>query len=255
MNGSSKALEDVCTQLDIVSTSLDLVQHESRLHTTGVETQVTAITKIMEELKTFFDQLRRDQEKHKIRQFAHALNSGDREDKELVGILTRLSGARQELITRISVVHVGITGNLHDGFQVAQKVVMEINENVKRTLGIQLLIAERLQTRQLVTTEIVNLEEEDVNMLGLRTGGNERAAPELDSTNTSSDVNNLNWHNNKMGDEPRIMVGNVGLGELETAAVVKASIENSQFGKGAGFMVGTVGKEGAKSFNENFWKR
>lgn len=179
----------------------------------GVEAQVAAITKIIEELQTFFDRLRRDQEKHKIRQFAHALNSGDRDDKELAGILTRLSGERQELIMGISVVHVGITGNLQDGFQVAQKVVMEINETVKNALGIQLLIAQRLQVRQLATAEMVNLEEEDIDILGLRTGGDERVA----STWTVQYQHVVRWqqsqwNRSKTGDQPRIMVGNVGLG-------------------------------------------
>lgn len=126
MGGSSKTFDIVCTQLDMVSTSLDLIQHESRLQTSGVGTQIEAITNIMEELKTFFDRLYRDQEKNKIQQSTHALDSDDRDDRELAGTLTRLSGERQELMTRISVVHIGIhvTGNLHDGFQVAQKIDM-----------------------------------------------------------------------------------------------------------------------------------
>ncbi|KAM7217725.1 hypothetical protein V8F06_006859 [Rhypophila decipiens] len=251
VNGSSKTLDDVCTQLDTISTSLELVQDEPRLHAPAVEAQVSAITTIMAELKTFFDGLRIEQEKSKLRKFGHAVRSGDKDDKKLSGILARLSGARQELIVRISVVHVGLTGNLDDGFQVAQRVVMEINENVKRGLGIQLRLAELLQARQLDNAEVVTLREEDVEVLGLR--GDDQHQRE-GFAGAIGDTKNLNWHRNKTGDDAKIMAGNLGLDESQKAAVVKASVDNSQFGRGLGVMVRTVGKEGAKSFNENFWK-
>ncbi|KAK4214483.1 hypothetical protein QBC37DRAFT_421245 [Rhypophila decipiens] len=251
VNGSSRALQDVRTQLEMISTSLELVRDEPRLHTPAVEAQVSAITSIMEELKTFFDVLQAEQEKSKMRQFGHALRSGDKDDKKLSGILARLSGARQELIVRISVVHVGLTGNLIDGFQVAQRVVMEMNENVMRALGTPLCLAELLQARQLDNAEVVTLREEDIEVLGLREDDqNERER----YAGAIGDSKNLNWHRNKTGDDAKIMAGNLGLDESEKATVVKASVDNSEFGRGLGVMVGTVGKEGAKSFNENFWK-
>lgn len=91
---------------------------------------------------------------------------------------------------------------------------------------------------------MANLEDENVEMLGLATGGDERAAPEQYSTDTSSDGNNINWYRNKIGDNPRIMVRNIGLGESETAAVVKVSISNSQFGKGACWVYGGHRRQG-----------
>ncbi|KAM7208474.1 hypothetical protein V8F20_001155 [Naviculisporaceae sp. PSN 640] len=257
VNGNSKALQDVCEQLDSISTSLELVRDESRLHTAEVEAQVSSITAVMEELKTFFDGLRIEQEKSKLRQFGHAVKSGDKDDKKLAGINSRLSGARQELVLRISVVHVGLTGNLQDGFQVAQRVVMEINENVKRALGTQLRIAEMLEARSLTTAEVVTLREEEVEELGLRYDQSSGARQSGDdkTAGAADETNNLNWHKNTTGDDPKLLVGNLGLDESEKAAVVKASITNSKFGKGLGVTVGTVGKEGAQSFNENFWRK
>lgn len=257
MNGSTEALQDVCRQLGSISTTLELVRGEPRLHTPEVEAEVSTITTIMGELKRFFDGLRVEQEKSKLRQFGHAIRSGDKDDKKLTDIVGQLSGARQELVLRISVVHVGLTGNLQDGFQVAQRVVMEINENVKRALGTQLRIAELLEERNLTNAEVVTLEEDEVEVLGLGhdQSGGAREADDDGADGAADETGNLNWHKSITGDDPKIMVGNLALDESEKAPVVKASIAHSQFGKGLGVMVGAVGKEGAQSFNDNFWRK
>lgn len=102
--------------------------------------QVVAIT---EELDLFFKDLEARQKKGGALKLFHALKEGDKDDKKLAGIMTRLSDARGELSLRISVVHVGITGNIDDGFRVATDVVMEINDRVSQVLGRQLVLAER----------------------------------------------------------------------------------------------------------------
>ena len=152
VKGASTTLNNVSTRLDAVSASLKLVQQEPRLQETSVEQQVKAIVETHKELKRFFDRLEAEQKKPALQQFAHALKDGDNDDIELAGILTRLADARGELIVRISAVHVGLTGNLNDGFTVARDVVMEINDNVRQVLGTQLVFAERLQNRQLIIT-------------------------------------------------------------------------------------------------------
>jgi len=163
VKGVSKTLENVTTELDAISKSLQFLKQEYRLQTESVGQQVTVIVDITMEMKLFFDRLEAEQKKNALRRFGHALRSGDKDDKELVGLVTRLLNAREELILRVSVVNVSLTGNVNDGFQVAQQVVMEINENVKRVLGTQLVLAQFLQDRQLTVTcefpECVNLTE------------------------------------------------------------------------------------------------
>jgi hypothetical protein len=88
--------------------------------------------------------------KSKFRRFARALKDGDSDDTGLGGMVSRLDGARDELILRISAVHVGLTGNLNDGFIVGKVILMEINDNVRRTLGTQLALAERVQDMQTI---------------------------------------------------------------------------------------------------------
>lgn len=47
-----------------------------------------------------------------------ALRNGDKDDKELRGILSCLDRAREELVERILVAQVGMIGNLRDGFRI-----------------------------------------------------------------------------------------------------------------------------------------
>ncbi|KUJ16933.1 uncharacterized protein LY89DRAFT_782172 [Mollisia scopiformis] len=201
-------------------------------------------------MEAFFDKLQAEQKKSGVRQFAHALKSGDKEDQELAGIVSRLSNARQELSLRVSVVNVGLTGNVNDGFQVAQQVLIETNENVRKVLGIQLMLAERLQERQLINTsqEMIQLDGPDVVALGLYPDTSN------DSQHADVDDQNLNWQRNETGDAPRLFAGNMGLEDSNSADSVKGTVKDSKFGKDSRFMFGHVGGQSSQSFNENFWK-
>jgi len=77
-----------------------------------------------------------------ISHFFHALKSGDKDDRELEGILKRLDRSRDELVRRISVAQVGLVGNLKDGFRVAFDVLMETNKKVKEVLGTNLVLVD-----------------------------------------------------------------------------------------------------------------
>jgi hypothetical protein len=152
IKGASTTLNNVSSQLNAVSKSLSLVKNEPRLQEPAVDEQVQQVVAITEELDLFFKDLEARQKKGGALKLFHALKEGDKDDKKLTGIMTRLSDARGELSLRISVVHVGITGNIDDGFRVATDVVMEINDRVSQVLGRQLVLAERLENRQLATT-------------------------------------------------------------------------------------------------------
>lgn len=104
---------------------------------------------LVEELRSFLDALAAEQQKQSISQPIHALKSGDREDKQLADILDRLDRARGVLVLQISVAQVGVVGNLKDGFRVAFGVLMEMNKRVNETLGMNLLLAERLDGKAL----------------------------------------------------------------------------------------------------------
>lgn len=93
------------------------------------------------------DTLAVEQQKRSISQLIHALKSGDKEDKQLAGILDRLDRARGVLVLQISVAQVGVVGNLKDGFGVAFGVLMEVNRKVTEVLGVNLVLAKRLKDK------------------------------------------------------------------------------------------------------------
>jgi hypothetical protein len=100
----------------------------------------------------FFDGLTSQQQRKMIAQFAHALKTGDKEDRELQGILDRLDRARDGLVVRILVAQVGVVGNLQDGFRVAFGVLTETNEKVRQVLGTNLALMDRLGPRAVQQT-------------------------------------------------------------------------------------------------------
>jgi len=73
--------------------------------------------------------------------------SGDKDDRELEGILKRLDRSKDELVPRISVAQVGLVGNLKDGFRVAFDVLMETNKEVNEVLRTNLVLVDRLKDR------------------------------------------------------------------------------------------------------------
>ena len=112
-------------QLDGLQLSLSLVKDEEALQTAGVEQQVRAITEVAQELKSFLERPAAEQQGKAVAHLIHALKSGDKDDRELEGIVGRLDSARDELVLRISVAQVSLVGNLKDGFRVAFDVLRQ----------------------------------------------------------------------------------------------------------------------------------
>lgn len=96
---------------------------------------------VEEELQTFFHCLQSEQARGPVRQYMYALTSGDEDHEQLAQILTRLGNARAELHLRISVVNVGLVGNLQDDFQVAWRTLERTNTLLRHGLGVTLALA------------------------------------------------------------------------------------------------------------------
>lgn len=146
---SSKTLEDVSLTLKAIAKTLDLVQCEPRLQTHEVGDQVKIIEAIASDLDSFFIKIQGEQQKSRVQRFSHAWKAGDANDKALARILRRLENARSELLGRIAVIHVGLSGNLQDGYRVGLKVLEDTNVKVRQVLGLNLAFAERLHNREL----------------------------------------------------------------------------------------------------------
>ncbi|EXL39138.1 hypothetical protein FOCG_18242 [Fusarium oxysporum f. sp. radicis-lycopersici 26381] len=152
VQGTSETPDNVSKHLDTIDESLSLVREEVRLQTARVELQVKAITDVATELRSFLDNLAARQREKAVSQFFHALKSGNKDDKELQGILDQLDRARNELRLRISVAQVGLLGNLQDGFRVAFGVLEQTNTRVNKVLGINLALMDIVKNQALQQT-------------------------------------------------------------------------------------------------------
>ncbi len=142
-------LDNLSKQLDCLDRSLSLVRDEEALQTAAVAQQVRGIAEVAEDLRSFLDTLAAEQQKRSIPQLIHSLKSGDKEDKQVADILDRLDRARDLLVLQVSVAQVGVMGNLEEGFSVAFGMLMDTNKKVNAVLGTNLVLAERLQNREL----------------------------------------------------------------------------------------------------------
>ncbi|KAK3897922.1 hypothetical protein C8A05DRAFT_47622 [Staphylotrichum tortipilum] len=249
VKGASKTLDNLSKQLNSLNRSLSLVRDEEALQTAAVEQQVRGIAEVAEELRSFFDTLAAEQQKRSIPQLIHSLKSGDKEDKQLADILDRLDRARDLLILQVSVAQVGVMGNLEKGFSVAFGILMDTNKKVNEVLGTNLVLAERLQNRELQQTEgSVPLDASDLETLHLVDQHHDikpgRAEPGIGET--------LIYDNLTVG-QARIMTGNVGVENWRKTAGRKTTIAKNKFGQDVRIMTGDQGGEAAKGFNESFW--
>ena len=136
----------VSAKLRALDESLAFLRHEPALQTAAVERQVKVVEDIVEELQAYYEDLRKEQEKKRtIHIFCGIFVFGNTRTKELGEILTRLDRERGELMLSISVTHVGLTGNLRDGFHVALDTLTHMSNKVKEISGRDLVLAERLK--------------------------------------------------------------------------------------------------------------
>lgn len=127
-----RRVKQVSRQHDAVVQSLTLVKGEKDLQTSSIGQQVEAIITEAEELKRFYERIRR---RSYIATFWSIFFLGDQDGKKLEDILRRLGAAREELMLRISVTLVGLVGNIKDGFAIISDVLIETNEKVKQIAG------------------------------------------------------------------------------------------------------------------------
>ncbi|UQC87345.1 uncharacterized protein CLUP02_12849 [Colletotrichum lupini] len=147
VKNAPKRLDEISVLLQVTSQTASLVREEPRLQTPAVIHQLEILNTIAEELKQLLKKLDKKSRKHPLRKLARAVRIQDADDTELANITNRLSDAKAELGTRMLVIHIGLTGNLEDGFRVMLKVLEEINSKVFHVLGENLHLIDRLRSR------------------------------------------------------------------------------------------------------------
>jgi hypothetical protein len=148
VRGYPKLLEDHTGQLNDLLNTLRLIEEEKELQTASVVEQLAKVLEISQELQDFLGKLATWQTTSAARQYVHAIGSAKRDEKEMVGILDRLDRAQNELVTRILLAQVGLTGTLRDGFAAVLPTIQRTDQNVKRVLDARLSIAAQLEGRQ-----------------------------------------------------------------------------------------------------------
>ncbi|KAK1496999.1 hypothetical protein CTAM01_08011 [Colletotrichum tamarilloi] len=169
VKNAPKRLDEISVLLQVTSQTASLVREEPRLQTPAVIHQLEILNTIAEELKQLLKKLDKKSRKHPLRKLARAVRIQDADDTELANITNRLSDAKAELGTRMLVIHVGLTGNLEDGFRVMLKVLEEINSKVFHVLGENLHLIDRLRSRgfTIVGNGAISLGPADIRSLQL----------------------------------------------------------------------------------------
>ncbi|KAH8690407.1 hypothetical protein GQ44DRAFT_221247 [Phaeosphaeriaceae sp. PMI808] len=142
-----RIIKDHSKQLGDLRRTLVLVEQEE-LQTSAVVEQAAVVHGLAQELESHLAQMAGWENKNSVRKYAHAMTSGKKDEKTLAGVLDRLDRTRNELVARILLAQVGLTGNLRDGFAAALPVVRRIDRNVQGILGSRMLIATHLGDRQ-----------------------------------------------------------------------------------------------------------
>ncbi|KAF2684991.1 hypothetical protein K458DRAFT_388686 [Lentithecium fluviatile CBS 122367] len=88
-----------------------LVQNEIEVQTPAIEEQIQVIVELGKELQDQLDALAARLRRSKVTQYTHTLTSGDRDEKGLDNLYTRLDRAKADLTARILTTHVGLSSN------------------------------------------------------------------------------------------------------------------------------------------------
>lgn len=157
VRGASDRLDGYQDQLDSLRSTLQLVQGEPELQTRPVGKQVQKIIGLGKELQRQIDAFAAQLTKSKAKQYKHAIFSGDRDERELESAMTKLDRAKADLNALIITTHVGLSGSMRAGFEVALSVVQRVDSNVQRVLGKRLCMAAHLEERRIREEGIVQL--------------------------------------------------------------------------------------------------
>jgi len=132
---AGKKIHGYGVYLDAVNGTLRLVSEEPELQTDAIADQVRTIVEGLEDAKNNLEARLMRQAKSKGRQFVHALAGGDEDERKLEAIFAQLDRARSELIARILITNVGITGSCRRGYLADWSLIQNVAGNALQTLG------------------------------------------------------------------------------------------------------------------------
>jgi hypothetical protein len=141
VHGTSKRIDGYKGQLDNLLQLLRLVQDERELRTPAIQKQIQVIAELGKELQVQLDAFAACLSKIKAKQYTHALTRGDRDEKCVDDLCTRLDRAKAELTARIVTAHVGLSSTLRNNFTATSAIVQRVDSNVQIVLKERLSLA------------------------------------------------------------------------------------------------------------------
>ncbi|KAI8950668.1 hypothetical protein F4801DRAFT_333380 [Xylaria longipes] len=109
-----KVLADTSAQLSNLSDIVLEIEREPELRTPEIHAQINIIRLIATEVCQRLEVMTKIQHKSALRQGLRAWSRGPRDEAKLADVLRRLENAKAELVLRINLVHLSITGGIAD---------------------------------------------------------------------------------------------------------------------------------------------
>ncbi|KAI0452112.1 hypothetical protein F5B21DRAFT_484656 [Xylaria acuta] len=109
-----KVLADTSAQLSNLSDIVHQIEREPELRTPEIHAQINIIRFIATEICQRLEVMAKLQHKSALRQGLRAWSRGPRDEAKLADVLRRLENAKAELVLRINLVHLSVTGGIAD---------------------------------------------------------------------------------------------------------------------------------------------
>jgi hypothetical protein len=115
----------------------------------AIQDQTQVIVDLGKELQSQLDLVATHFTKSKAKQYTYVITRGDRDEKSLDDLCTRLDRAKADLTARILTAQVGLSGTMRAGFSAALAIIQRVDQNVQQVLRDRLVIAAQLKARSL----------------------------------------------------------------------------------------------------------
>ncbi|KAI9710700.1 MAG: hypothetical protein M1820_002533 [Bogoriella megaspora] len=180
---------------------IKIIKEERELQTNSIRNMLTKLEATESNLIEWLEKTHPG-EKGPIRQIAHQLVYGTKEQKALAGIRNELSCAKTDLCMSLQVAHVGLTRSVGDETLANRRLIRHIDRRLRETIGSGggLKIAQLLKDRpsrddgsvELSDADIASLDSEDGNstdssepLVNITPGSSRNATPKPSRTSTA----------------------------------------------------------------------
>ena len=132
---NSSNLIDLSRDITSAKEIVGLVKDEAVLGTAGVAKAMGDVLRVVTNLEVFFKELEISALNSPVRQFAHQLIKGTKEQQKMDELMKGLRNAKSNLSLHIQVAHVGLTRTASQALAVDPNIVERIDKLLQKRLG------------------------------------------------------------------------------------------------------------------------